>query len=106
MDQKAENCDLANELPGLPGLPQLPLETVQPESLLSLGVTTVTTVTSTFDSNEKKSDRDAAEQRIRDCGQTTIHLTGLSDAEMEEFADSSEAAKDRRSNGHAFDHFR
>jgi len=52
------------------------------------------------------SKRADAEQRIRDSGQTTIHLTGLSDAEMEEFADSSEAARDRRSNGHAFDHFR
>ncbi len=81
MDQKAKNCDLANELPGLPPLPQLPLETVQPESMLSLGVTTVTTVTSTFNSNEKKSDRDAAEQRIREHGHT-YDLSGLTDAEV------------------------
>jgi hypothetical protein len=92
MDQKAENCDLANELPGLP---QLPLETVQPESLLSLGVTTVTTVTSTFDSNEKKSDRDAAEQRIRAHGHT-YDLNGLTDAEVFSDADSLDAANTRR----------
>ena len=83
IDLTVENCDLANELPGLPGLPQLPLETVQPKSLLSQGGTTVTTVTTAFNSNEKKSDKQIeAEQRIHACGQTTINLTGLSDAEM------------------------
>jgi hypothetical protein len=55
---------------------------------------------------QNSSQRAEAEQRIRDCGQTTIHLTGLSDAEMGQYADSVEAAKDRRSKGHAFDHFR
>ncbi|WP_461557182.1 AAA family ATPase, partial [Synechococcus sp.] len=93
IDLTVENCDLANELPGLPGLPQLPLETVQPKSLLSLGGTTVTTVPTAFNSNEKKSDkRVEAERRIHACGQTTIHLGGVTDDEMVGFADTAEAA--------------
>lgn len=52
IDLTVENCDLANEVPGLPGLPQLPLETVQPKSLLSQGGTTVTTVTTVFIEND------------------------------------------------------
>ena len=103
IDQKSENSDPANELPGLPGLPPLPLETVQPELLLSLGGATVTTVTTTFNSNEKKSDkRIEAEQRIQACGQTTIHLDGVTDEEMDKLADSVEAAKDRRLGLHPF----
>ena len=38
------------------------------------------------------SHRQKAEQRIKACGQTTINLTGLSDAEMVGMADSLEAA--------------
>ena len=87
MDQQAEDRDL------MPLIPLIPNKTDQSKTLLPLVDTTDTTA---FNSNEKKSDHI----------QSTIHLTGLSDAEMEEFADSSEAARDRRSNGHAFDHFR
>lgn len=71
--------------------------------MLSLGGATVTTVTTTFNSNEKKSDkRIEAEQRIQACGQTTIHLGGVTDEEMDKYADSVEAAKDRRLNVHPF----
>ena len=43
-----------------------------------------------------KQQRADAEQRIQDCGQTIVNLTGLSDAEMVGMADSVEAAKARR----------
>jgi hypothetical protein len=89
IDQKAENCD------PIPLIPPIPNETYQSKTLLSLVDTTDTTDATTFNSNEKKNDRAAAEQRIREHGHT-YDLSRLTDAEVLSDLNSLDDATTRR----------
>ena len=80
-------------------MPVIPLklnETYQSKMLLPLVGTNDATDATTFNSNEKKNEREASEQEIRACGLSTVNSIDLSDAELIGYEDSLEAAKNRR----------